>query len=140
MGYRRAKTLKLTWADGEFAGLEVRVRRTSVEQFLELGPLMEGEIGTSFSPEDVKAMRGLFLEFGRLLHSWNLEDEDTGQPIECTPEEFLRQDLVLVNEIIRRYGEYIAGVSAPLPQPSPGGEPPPEASLPMEPLSPSPRS
>ncbi|MEU6781499.1 hypothetical protein ABZ912_20025 [Nonomuraea angiospora] len=141
MGYKRSKTVLLKWgADTDLSGLEVRARRISVEKFLELGPLLETDFD-SFSPEDVEAMRGMFMEFGRVLVSWNLEDEDSGEPIPCTPETFLDQDIELVQQIVTAWAENIAGVSRPLPPPSPGGEPSPEAlSLPMEVLSPSPPS
>lgn len=132
MGYKRAKTVRLTWADGEFEGLEVRARRVSIAKFLELSPLLEdlGQLGAG----DVAEMRGLFLEVGKLLVSWNVEDEDTGEPVPCTPEAFLEQDLGFVTAIITAWAEHIAGVPAPLVEPSPSGGPSLEASLPMEPL------
>lgn len=138
MGYKRKKTFKLTWADGEFEGLEVRVRSMSVERFLELGPLLEAADMGSFSTEDIEGMRGLFREFSTVLVEWNLEDEDTDEPVPCTFEGFMAQDLRLVGEVISRWAQHIAGVPAPLEQPSPSGEQSPvELSLPMEPLSPS---
>lgn len=135
MGYKRARTVKLTWADGEFEGLEVRAKRISIGKFLKLLPLLDGDFG-DFNAETVKDMEQLVLEFGRYLVSWNLEDED-GQAVPCTPESFMDQDLAFVMEVVQRYGESISGVSAPLPQSSSGGAPSLEASLPMEPLSPS---
>jgi hypothetical protein len=141
MGYKRKKTVKLTWGDdqGELAGLEVRARRISVERFLELGPLLEADFG-SFTADDVKTMREMFLEFGAILASWNLEDEDTDEPVPCTPESFIAQDLELVNAIVSAWAENVAGVAAPLGGPSPSGEQSLEASMPMEVLSPSPTS
>lgn len=140
MGYKRSKVVKLTWADGEFEGLEVRAQRVSVQTLLELGPLLDADLG-AFTPAEVEAMRGLFLEFGRVaLASWNLEDEDTDEPVPCTPEDFLRQDLALMKAIITAWAEHISGVAAPLERPSPGGDQSLEESLPMEVLSPSPAS
>lgn len=143
MGYKRAKTIKLTWKDGEFEGLEVRVRRVSIAKFLELAPLLEADLG-NFSAEDIEAMRDMFLEFGTLLVSWNLEEEVTDEegvttdvPVPCTPEAFIQQDLPLAQEIITQLSGSIAGVSAPLEQPSPSGEQSLAESLPMEVLSPS---
>lgn len=134
-GYRRPRTLKLTWADGEFAGLEIRARRASLETFFELAPIIDGGIDTS-TPEGRQEFLGLFLEFGKYLVSWNLEDEN-GTPVPCTAEEFMRQDPALVREVLDQWAAAIAGVAAPLDETSPGGEPFPEASLPMETLSPS---
>lgn len=137
MGYKRKKTFKLTWADGEFEGLEVRVRSMSVERFLELGPLLEALDMDGLGTKEMGELRELFREFSTVLVDWNLEDEDTDEPVPCTAEAFLGQDIRFVNEVISRWAEHIAGVSGPLERPSPSGEPSPEASIPMEPLSPS---
>jgi hypothetical protein len=135
-GYVRARTLKLTWADDtEFAGLEIRARRASLETFFNLAPLIDGGVDTS-SPEGRAEFLGLFMEFGAYLVSWNLEDED-GKAIPCTPEEFLAQDPRFVREVLDQWAEAIAGVAAPLDQPSPSGAPFQEVSLPMDALSPS---
>ncbi|MGW0587466.1 hypothetical protein [Streptosporangium sp. NPDC002607] len=140
MGYKRKKTFKLTWADGEFDGLEVRARSISVERFLEFGPLLEGGLSGGFTAKDIEEMRELFREFSTVLVDWNLEDEDTDEPVPCTFEGFIGQDIAFVREIISTWAEHIAGVAAPLEQPSPDGEPSLEESLPMEVLSPSPVS
>ncbi|MGP3917689.1 hypothetical protein [Nonomuraea sp. 10N515B] len=135
----RARTVKLTWADGELQGLEIRARRVSIEQFFDLAPLIDGKFDV-FDPQDREALRDLFMQFGKVLVSWNLEDEDedgTSTPIPCTAEEFMRQDPAFVREVLNAWAEAVSGVSAPLEQPSPGGEPFPEGSLPMEVLSPS---
>jgi hypothetical protein len=135
-GYRRARTVKLTWADDtEFAGLEIRAKRVSLATFLDFAPLIDGKFDV-FDPEDRKKMRELFAQFGRVLVSWNLEDED-GMPVACTPEEYIGQDPAFVREVLDQWAAAITGVAAPLEQPSPGGEPFLEASLPMETLSPS---
>lgn len=134
-GYTRARTLKLTWADGEFAGLEIRAKRSSVETFFQFAPVIDGGIDTS-TPEGRAEFLELLLQFGGYLVSWNLEDED-GKPIPCTPEEFKGMDPRFVREVLDQWAEAIAGVAAPLEQPSPSGEPFPEASLPMDTLSPS---
>jgi hypothetical protein len=134
-GYVRARTLKLTWADGEFAGLEIRAKRASMETFFNLAPLIDGGIDVSDS-KGREEFLGLFLEFGAYLVSWNLEDED-GTPVPCTPAEFLAQDPRFVREVLDQWAEAIAGVAAPLEQPSPAGGTFPEGSLPMDALSPS---
>lgn len=135
MGYTRTKTVKLTWADGEMAGFEVRARRVSIAKFLELGPVLDGINADGM--EGLAGLRDLVLEFGKILVSWNLEDEDTGEPVPCTPQEFLHQDLALVKAIVEAWAEHIAGVAAPLDRPSPGGDQSLEESMPMEVLSPS---
>lgn len=144
MGYKRTRTIKLTWADGEFEGLEIRARRVSIEQFLDLAPLIDSKYDM-FDPQDREQLRELLTTFGEILVSWNLEDEaedGTSTPIPCTAEEFMRQDPAFVREVLDQWTEAVSsvsGVSAPLEQPSPDGEPfPEELSLPMEVLSPSP--
>lgn len=138
MGYKRAKTVKLTWADGEMAGFEVRIKRVSIERFLELGPLLDSIDADGM--DGLQGVRDLVLEFGTILASWNLEDEDTGEPVPCTSEEFLRQDLGLVKAVVDAWAQSIAGVAAPLDGRSPSGGQSLEESLPMEVLSPSPAS
>lgn len=142
MGYTRTKTVKLTWADGELAGLEVRARRVSIAKFLDLGPVLDGIDADGM--EGLAGVRDLALEFGKILVSWNLEDEvedDEGNvsvvPVPCTPTEFLNQDIALVKAIIDAWAEHIAGVAAPLGEPSSSGDQSLEESLPMEVLSPS---
>ncbi|MEU6785908.1 hypothetical protein ABZ912_42535 [Nonomuraea angiospora] len=137
MTYKRKKTFLLKWDDGEFEGLEVRVRSISVRRFLQLGPLLEASFSDGFSEKDIAEMEALFREFSQTLVSWNLADEDTDEPVPCTFDAFMDQDIAFVKEIISSWAEHIAGVAAPLEQPSPGGEPFPEESLPMETLSPS---
>ncbi|MGI5286647.1 hypothetical protein ACQEVF_25365 [Nonomuraea polychroma] len=138
----RARTVKLTWADGELQGLEIRALRVSIEQFFDLAPLIDGKYDI-FDPADREALRELLMKFGKVLQSWNLEDEaedGTSTPVPCTPEEFIRLDPAFVREVIDQWAEALSGVAAPLEQPSPDGEPFPEGSLPMEVLSPSPTS
>lgn len=133
-GYKRSRTVKLRWDDDhELAGLEVRARRVSVQGLLDLAPLLDLDLD-NLTPNVLSDMRHLLLAFGKLIVSWNLIDEDD-QPVPCTPEEFLDQDIVLIREIITAWAEHIAGVPVPLDGPSTSGEQSLEASLPMEPLS-----
>jgi hypothetical protein len=134
-GYMRPRTLKLTWSDGEFAGLEIRARRSSLETFFRLAPVIDGGIDTS-TPEGRAEFLDLLREFGAYLVSWNVQDED-GKAVPCTPDEFVAMDPKFVREVLDQWAEAIAGVAVPLEQPSPGGEPFQEASLPMEVSSPS---
>jgi len=135
-GFVRPRTLKLTWADDtEFAGLEVRAKRCSLETFFQLTPIIDGGIDVS-SEKGREEFLHLFLKFGEHLVSWNLEDEDGGA-VPCTPQEFMAMDPKFVREILEQWAEEIAGVAVPLDSKSPDGEPFPEASLPMETLSPS---
>jgi hypothetical protein len=136
-GYVRPRTLVLRWADGEFAGLEIRAKRASLETFFKFAPIIDGGIDTS-TPKGREEYLALVLEFGTYLVSWNLQDEDehgNKTPIPCTPEEFIASDPRFFREVLDQWAEAIAGVAAPLEQPSPSGGPFQEVSLPMEPLS-----
>ena len=140
MGFVRTNTIKLTWADeSEFHGLEVRMRRPNVGQFLDLAPLIDGQFDM-LDPADRQTLKDLFAEFGKILIDWNLEEEAEGGqrvPIPCTVEEFLRQDPALVREVVQQWARSSSGAPGPLEQPSPDGDSSLEASLPMEVLSPS---
>lgn len=139
MGYKRKKIFLLRFADGDLEGLEVRVRSISIERFLELAPLLDMTMSGGLTPEDITGIRETLAAFADVLVSWNLEEED-GTPVPCTVEGLMDQDLRFVLGLMTAWAEEIAGVAAPLERPSPSGEPSPEASLPMEPLSPSPAS
>ncbi|MFB4273027.1 hypothetical protein [Nonomuraea sp. GTA35] len=138
-GYVRPRTLLLRWEDGEFAGLEIRARRASLETFFRFAPILDGGIDVS-NPKGREEFLGLALEFGTYLVSWNVQEEDghgNKTPVPCTPEEFVASDPRFFREVLDQWAEAIAGVPVPLDSRSPGGEPFPEASLPVEPLSPS---
>jgi hypothetical protein len=84
--------------------------------------------------------RDLFAEVHGLFASWNIEDDD-GAPVPLTLDELMATDMRLVNTVIRAWSDHIGGtVEAPLEQPSPGGAPFPEGSIPMDVSSPSPAS
>ncbi|MEU2402818.1 hypothetical protein ABZ609_00530 [Streptomyces rubiginosohelvolus] len=130
MGYRKQpKPLILTFEnDEELAGLEVHVRRKSLGEYLEIVGLAESDID---GPVLVRQLE----EFARSLISWNLEEED-GTPVPPSRDAVFAQDKDLMLKIATRWLERLEGVvDAPLPESSPAGEPSPEASIPMEPLS-----
>ncbi len=130
MGYRKQpKPLILTFEnDEELAGLEVHVRRKSLGEYLEIVGLAESDID---GPVLVRQLE----EFTRSLISWNLEEED-GTPVPPSRDAVFAQDKDLMLKVATRWIERLEGVvDAPLPESSPAGEPSPEASIPMEPLS-----
>jgi hypothetical protein len=152
MGFvRQSKTYRLTFEDPEFEGLEVRARSVPVGTLVELiGLASVVERGTgSLTADETKAVGQLFAGFGKALVSWNLEEpildddgEPTGEvrPVPATVEGLYSQDLEFVMQIISAWMEAVGGVAAPLGQRSADGAPSLEASLPMEPSSPSPTS
>jgi hypothetical protein len=131
-GYRRErKVYNLTYAD--HPGLKVKAKSVSTEQFLRITELSDAK---DFTPEIAKE---LLANFAEVLVSWNLEAED-GTPVPCTAAGLLGEDFDFVMEILNGWMDAVAGVSAPLAQPSTGGSPSPVESIPMDVLSPPPLS
>lgn len=140
MGYVwKGKTYRLVFADDEFAGLEVVAKSASVGAYRRIADLATREFHHPPTEDDLAEIDNLFDEFAKVLVSWNLEDEDGDgkrTPVPPTLEGMHSQDLTLVRQIIWSWMEAVAGISAPLGQPSGGGEQSVEESLPMEVLSP----
>ena len=129
MGYKpRRKTYNLQFEGGRFEGLEVTICALPIGELLELDELSETR-----TRENVDRM---FEIVSIALQSWNLETEDD-QPVPATKEGLYTQDPDFVHAIVDAWRDAMTGVSAPLPETSDAGETSPEASIPMEPLSPS---
>lgn len=142
MGFvREANVFKLVFADPALEGLEVRARSVPLEQFLALTEMADSVQSADgrVSKEDLGAVRGLFTGFAAALVSWNLEEDHGGtiEPVPATEKGVFSQDVEFVLQIILAWMEGIAGVASPLGRGSNGGETFPEASIPMETLSPS---
>jgi hypothetical protein len=74
-GYRREKPVyKLIFADEEFDGLEVMAKSLPLGEFMELQKLQ------ARATEDPGAAEKIVRTLGRVLVSWNLEDDD-GKPV-----------------------------------------------------------
>jgi hypothetical protein len=130
MGYKpKRKIITLDFEGTAHDGLEVTMRGLTVGEELELDDL-RGTEGTG---------RRIFEMMAGLLHEWNVEDEN-GQPVPATFEGVCTQDATFVMEILDALQGTQSGVSDPLPESSPSGEPSPVESIPMEPLSESPQS
>lgn len=140
MGYVwKGKTYRLVFADAEFEGLEVVARSASVGAYRRIADLATREFHHPPTEDDLAEIDNLFNEFAAVLVSWNLETEDEHgkrTPVPATYDGMAGQDLTLVRQIIWSWMEAVAGISVPLGQPSDGGEPSVEESLPMEVLSP----
>lgn len=128
MGYRPPRKIyDLDFTGTEYEGLAVKMRGLTVGEELQLDELRTG---------DGAERRGFEL-MTSLLVAWNIED-DQGQPVPPTFEGVCSQDSVMIGAVIDALKAAVSGVPDPLPQSSPDGGPSPEASIPMEPLSPSP--
>lgn len=140
MGFKPPRKLyKLKFADEEMNGLEVTMRSVSMGKILELQELSV-TVGDDPQAKEVAAQfRTMMTIFADALVEWNVEDDDE----QAVPADFggvLTQDPGFVMAVIQAWIQAISGVDAPLPAGSNSGATFPEASLPMEPLSPSPEN
>ncbi|MFF5404627.1 hypothetical protein ACFY8K_16700 [Streptomyces misionensis] len=126
---RNPKLYKLKFAEGDYEGLEVTLRSVSI-----------GEMRAMQSVGEEDSGRDGFDRLADLIAShmvaWNREDEG-GNALPPTMESLEDEEPALVNLIIDKWMSAVAGVSAPLEQPSNSGGSAPEESIPMEALSPS---
>jgi len=127
MGYRhKMKRINLNFEAGhDLHGLEVSLRGLSLGNFLELQGM--GEV-------DRSSLAGQLRRFAESLIVWNLEDEDTGEPIPATREAVFEQDQDLMLQLATAWLDALAGVPAPLDETSPDGKPSLVESIPMESL------
>lgn len=133
MGYKpNKKIFKLRFEDEEYAGLIVKAKSVKLGSFLGVASLTNLDT-ENIGPEDMEKFTGLFKAFATALVEWNLEDEDTGEPVPATLEGIQSQDVDFIMPIIKAWFGAIAGVSGPLGQRSPNGEQSPEPGIPMEP-------
>lgn len=139
MGYKvKKQQYKLVFADEDMHGLEIVVTKLPLRMVLRarelsaMGPEVAGSPATlrEFIENAIKT---------RSIVSWNLEGDDN-QPVPLTVEAFLDQDEDFTLKVISSWTLALGGVSAPLDDGSTSGDSALEASLPMDPLSPSPSS
>lgn len=140
MGYRpQRKILKLRFEDyPEYEGLVVRARSLNVGTFMRLNALSVRAASVlkrgieNVEGEDLAAIDELFQVFATSLVDWNLEDEDTGEPVPATFDGVKSQDLDFIFPIINAWFTAMAQVSSPLGQRSSNGVRSLEQSIPME--------
>lgn len=129
MGFKATrKRYHLKFADPEMNGLQVVAFSGSTGDILNIMGMASGDDTSKGSVETLEL-------FAKNLVSWNLEDDD-GLPIPATLDGLKRLDLDFVMLLIQGWVQAVQEVPAPLETPSTSGAPYPEASLPMEALSP----
>jgi hypothetical protein len=162
VGYKRTKTYVLTFADEQFAGLEVRARGASIQHVIGLVGLMDlaglKDI-TKITPQDRRELDRLFRIFVGCpkacdwahedqggnhyvskIKSWNLEDEDD-IAVPATYEGYVELDMEFQMALVFTWLEAVVGVGGgDLGKDSPGGGLPPGDSIPMETLPDDPES
>jgi hypothetical protein len=135
-GFRRKRrTIKIIF-QGDLDGLEITAYSVSMDTFLEFEELSNRYFGGKTGKDEkasmaIQSFRRMLDMFAGVLVSWNLEDED-GEPVPATREELGREDPGFVFDVIVKWMEAVAGVSAPLSETSSSGETSAELSLPMD--------
>jgi hypothetical protein len=136
------KSLRLVFADPELEGFEVRARRLSIGQLLDLSELRHIAGARDVTDEVREAMAGVFRTLAGILLDWNLEEpadladpDGPTQKVPLTADTLAAQDFGLVMAIVDAIQDATTAVPAALKAKSSGGVPSVEALLPMEPLS-----
>lgn len=128
MGYRpKQKIYTLEFEGEEYEGLEVRIRGLNTGQMIDLDTAR-----ADGSDEAILSMLKLMAD--RLIE-WNVDDPDTGEPVPTTFDGIRSLDLEFNWAIIDAWQNAVAGVAAPLDEPSTDTELSPVASIPTETLS-----
>ncbi|MFD8866008.1 hypothetical protein ACFV1F_16810 [Streptomyces sp. NPDC059590] len=127
MGFQhKPKNIVLKFDDStEYAGFECTLRGLRLGEYMDV--IRVDEVDNS-------AVGGMLEKFAESLIGWNLEDEQ-GQPIPATQAAVYEQDKTFMLTVAEEWANAIHGVSAPLEQTSPAGEPWVAASIPMATLS-----
>lgn len=134
-GYERPEGVKVDFEGHprkDMHGLEITMRRISIEEHFELDDLRDGVRLTENAPkEDQRKALGVVIDFvvDRIV-SWNVTKG--GVPVPVMADAFWKDDTGYFYAILERWQDKVTGVPAPLDQNSPDGEPFPEQSLPME--------
>lgn len=144
-GYTVKKTIfRLKFADEEFAGCQVRVRASSVAELIALSSeITDLRLDGSWSNDMSQHVELLMETFAEKLVDWNLEEENEedpegeGTPIPATLAGLHGLEISVVVRLLASWLTGSAGVAPDLSEGSESGEPSLEASIPMEPLSPS---
>jgi hypothetical protein len=136
VGFRYGLSYKLRFETDELDGLIVKVKPTSMATLIKILDLPKPQT-LADGVRRLATMLGYFVES---LDEWNLEDE-SGQPTPHDPDVIqVMHPREVIDQILGAWIGSMAGVSAPLDQPSPNGEQSLVASIPMEVLSESPPS
>lgn len=126
-------TLRLQFTDPEMEGLEVGARRLSLGELHRLDILSAGGWPVEESDERLAELYALL---AAKLIDWNLAEAGIAVPLDA--DHIAAQDLRFVRGIRNALVKATTEVSAPLGVGSSSGDPSPDLSLPMEPLSESP--
>jgi hypothetical protein len=121
MGFEAPRTVyQMDFADTEYAGLEVAVRATTVDELLTLMELIDGR-------DEAKGVRRLFGAFADILVGWNVTRD--GHPVPTDEDGLLSLEEPFATAIILAWQRNLVSAPPPLPGTSPSGKSSPEALL-----------
>lgn len=129
MGYRRgdhAAPLRLTFEDPSLEGLQVTHRRLAVGEHLDVLELV-GADGFRLLPENRERLEQVAAAWAATVIEWNLEDDETGEPIAPTADALLAQDGQFMLAVVDAWVTAPFRVPRPLPVRQP--ETPPSVAL-----------
>lgn len=135
MGFQRG-LLKLEFEDPQFAGLEVRSKRFSIGELLDV-MMFPSRVNSGTAEERHHALQSMAEMLDSRIVEWNYEDEK-GLPVEKCAKEIEALDQDFLAAILRGITAGSKQVATPLGTPS--GDGALEAQIPMEPLPDSPPS
>lgn len=151
MGFvREKKVFEISWAEGhELHGLKIQARSVSFDEYFRVQRLIRSfyEPPGDWDDERYEKNANELLEaFAAVLLSWDLEErldqEGPSVAVPATLEGLRSQDIDFVVHVVVQWHQVLAGVhddeGGDLGKDSTSGDRFPEASLPMEPPSPSP--
>lgn len=133
MGFVPPTTVYRLQFEGDYAGLEVRMRASKLRVIFDAQDLI-GVDPEAMNAEDVQRTMGLFQTVADHLASWNVTTEDGGK-VPATLDGLLDQEMPMVMRIFEEWQKAMVNVPAPLSRRSGSGQPPDLSSLPMEPPS-----
>lgn len=134
MGFVPPTTIYRLEFEGNYAGLEVRMRATKLGTIFEAQGLMDID-PANLRPEDAEKGVRLIEIVADHLVSWNIEDDD-GTQVPASLEGLKLQEMPMIGLIFAEWQKAMTEVPGPLSRPSSSGTPMESLSLPMEPLSP----
>ncbi len=133
MGFQRG-LLKLEFEDPEFAGLEVRSKRFSLGELLDV-MLFPSRVNAGDAEERREVIESMALMLDSKIVEWNYEDEQ-GLPVDKCAKAIEALDQEFLTAILRGITAGSKKVAGPLETPS--GDGGLESQIPMEPLPESP--
>lgn len=134
MGYKRDKTYLLQFADGEFAGFEVRLKTINIGLFTRMSETMM-TLDRAKPEDQMKETSWLMEQLAGRIVSWNLEDDEDNPVVPSVENLNEYVDLEMAMVIIEHWMTAMGDISGPLEENSTSGVPAEVASLPTETLS-----